>query len=74
MFDLMLDIAEAVLEELKKKQQNSPLAVAVIIANTNLQNKKIFINLGIILNKNNLQEKTIMMDAITTTITIVINW
>ena len=74
MFDLMLDIAEAVLEELKKKQQNSPLAVAVIIANTNLQNKKIFINLGIIFNKNNLQETTIMMDAITTTITIVINW
>ena len=74
MFDLMLDIAEALLEELKKKQQNSPLAVAVIIANTNLQNKKIFINLGIILNKNNLQETTIMMDAITTTITIVINW
>ena len=74
MFDLMLDIAEAVLEELKKKQQNNPLAVAVIIANTNLQNKKIFINLGIIFNKNNLQETTIMMDAITTTITIVINW
>ena len=38
MFDLMLDIAEAVLEELKKKQQNSPLAVAVITADTNLQN------------------------------------
>ena len=74
MLDVITRIAEAVLEELKKKQQNSPLAVAVIIANTNLQNKKIFINLGIIFNKNNLQETTIMMDAITTTITIVINW
>ena len=42
MFDLILNIAEAVLEELKKKQQNSPLAVAVITAtsqiDTNLQN------------------------------------
>ena len=38
MLDVITRIAEAVLEELKKKQQNSPLAVAVIIADTNLQN------------------------------------
>ncbi len=42
MLDVITRIAEAVLEELKKKQQNSPLAVAVITAtsqiDTNLQN------------------------------------
>ena len=42
MLDVIIRIAEAVLEELKKKQQNSPLAVAVITAtsqiDTNLQN------------------------------------
>lgn len=32
MLDAMIRIAEAVLEELKNKQQNSPLAVAVIAA------------------------------------------
>ena len=32
MLDIIIRIAEAVLEELKKKQQNSPLAVAVITA------------------------------------------
>ena len=54
MLETIIRIAEAVIEELKKDWESSPLAVAGITANTNLQNKKIFINLGIILNKNNL--------------------
>ena len=41
MLETIIRIAEAVLEELKKQQQNSPLAVAVIAANTNLQNTNV---------------------------------
>ena len=52
MLETMIRIIEAVLEELKKQQQNSPLAVAVIAANTNLQNEKVFADFFIIRNQN----------------------
>ena len=53
MLETIIRIVEAVLEELKKQQQNSPLAVAVIAANTNLQNEKVFTDFFIICNQNN---------------------
>ena len=53
MLETIIRIVEAVLEELKKQQQNSPLAVAVITANTNLQNEKVFTDFFIIRNQNN---------------------
>ena len=52
MLETIIRIVEAVLEELKKQQQNSPLAVAVIAANTNLQNEKVFADFFIIRNQN----------------------
>ncbi len=53
MLETIIRIIEAVLEELKKQQQNSPLAVAVIAANTNLQNEKVFVDFFIIRTPNN---------------------
>ena len=58
MLETIIRIAEAVLEELKKQQQNSPLAVAVIAANTNLQNEKVFADFFIIRNQITQQEES----------------
>lgn len=55
MLETIIRITEAVLEELKNKQQNSPLAVTVIAANANLQNEKVVARFFIIHNRNNQQ-------------------